>query len=125
MTARIAVLGCALLTLAAAPSALPLARSAGAQAPTGTASYSCPMHPDVTADAPGACPRCGMALVRMDPFDAREYEVDVDTFPAAVPAGGSVGLRLTVREPRTHCVVREFATVHDKRYHLFVISADL
>lgn len=24
--------------------------------------YACPMHPEVSADAPGACPKCGMAL---------------------------------------------------------------
>ncbi len=26
--------------------------------------YSCPMHPDVKASAPGRCPECGMALIR-------------------------------------------------------------
>lgn len=26
--------------------------------------YSCPMHPDVKASAPGRCPECGMALNR-------------------------------------------------------------
>ena len=26
------------------------------------ARYTCPMHPDVRADAPGSCPKCGMAL---------------------------------------------------------------
>jgi len=26
--------------------------------------YSCPMHPDVTSEHPGQCPRCGMNLVR-------------------------------------------------------------
>lgn len=25
--------------------------------------YTCPMHPEVTADAPGSCPKCGMDLV--------------------------------------------------------------
>jgi hypothetical protein len=24
--------------------------------------YSCPMHPDVTSDAPGLCPKCSMKL---------------------------------------------------------------
>lgn len=28
--------------------------------------YTCPMHPEVVADAPGRCPKCGMALVRKD-----------------------------------------------------------
>ena len=26
-------------------------------------SYTCPMHPEVVADKPGKCPKCGMALV--------------------------------------------------------------
>jgi len=25
--------------------------------------YSCPMHPEVTSDKPGKCPKCGMDLV--------------------------------------------------------------
>src|SRR5690349_17317709 len=29
--------------------------------------YTCPMHPDVTSDRPGQCPRCGMALVQRGP----------------------------------------------------------
>ncbi len=47
------------------------ARYAGAQeppqarpVPKGT-KYTCPMHPDIIRDAPGACPRCGMALEPM------------------------------------------------------------
>lgn len=26
--------------------------------------YVCPMHPEVTSDAPGKCPKCGMDLVK-------------------------------------------------------------
>ncbi|MEP6673738.1 MAG: DUF6799 domain-containing protein [Ferruginibacter sp.] len=26
--------------------------------------YTCPMHPEVTSDKPGKCPKCGMALVK-------------------------------------------------------------
>jgi Cu+-exporting ATPase len=25
--------------------------------------YTCPMHPDIVRDAPGSCPKCGMALI--------------------------------------------------------------
>lgn len=26
--------------------------------------YTCPMHPEVTSDKPGSCPKCGMTLVK-------------------------------------------------------------
>jgi hypothetical protein len=109
-------------SIAPAPPAPPV-QLAAAQLPA--TPYSCPMHPDVTSAAPGTCSRCGMTLVRIDPFDAREYEVDAEAEPSAIHAGRSFRLRLTIREPITHAVVRDFAVVHDKRYHLFVISADL
>ena len=41
--------------LSARPSELP-------HAPAGTAEYTCPMHPEIVRDGPGACPICGMAL---------------------------------------------------------------
>jgi hypothetical protein len=28
------------------------------------AAYVCPMHPEVTSDKPGKCPKCGMKLVK-------------------------------------------------------------
>jgi FtsP/CotA-like multicopper oxidase with cupredoxin domain len=31
--------------------------------PGGTVAYFCPMHPEVTSDEPGRCPKCGMKLV--------------------------------------------------------------
>lgn len=34
-----------------------------AAAPEEGTIYTCPMHPDVRRDRPGACPKCGMALV--------------------------------------------------------------
>jgi Cu+-exporting ATPase len=47
-----------------------MASGAGAKAPEAAApaagqaaAYTCPMHPDVKSDKPGACPKCGMALV--------------------------------------------------------------
>lgn len=29
----------------------------------GGTTYTCPMHPEVVADKPGRCPKCGMKLV--------------------------------------------------------------
>ncbi len=33
----------------------------------GPGAYTCPMHPEVRADKPGACPKCGMALELVSP----------------------------------------------------------
>jgi len=33
---------------------------------TGRVVYTCPMHPEVRQDSPGACPKCGMALEPLD-----------------------------------------------------------
>jgi hypothetical protein len=31
-----------------------------------TVKYTCPMHPEVISDTPGACPKCGMTMVIKD-----------------------------------------------------------
>ncbi len=36
----------------------------GKNMPVGSIMYTCPMHPEVTSDKPGKCPKCGMALVK-------------------------------------------------------------
>ena len=109
-----------------------IAAAVGAQAVTVAASqpppppsYICPMHPDVVSRVPGTCPRCGMRLAPADPYDAREFLVHLATAPHAPRAGERTRLRLTVREPRTRAIVRDFVEVHEKIFHLFVISQDL
>ena len=59
------------LTLALTACQKQESRSSTGGAATQTAAsgtlYDCPMHPEVTSSAPGKCPKCGMALVKVVP----------------------------------------------------------
>jgi hypothetical protein len=87
--------------------------------------WFCPMHPDVTAAQPGKCTKCEMQLIAGNPFDTREYQLDLRTSPPAVEPGVPFTMQLTVRHPATGKPVRKFETVHEKQFHLFVISQDM
>jgi hypothetical protein len=34
--------------------------------------YTCPMHPEITSDQPGRCPKCGMKLVPREPAEGKK-----------------------------------------------------
>jgi hypothetical protein len=97
----------------------------GPSLPAGSTAWFCPMHPEVTSTEAGRCRKCGMALVVGDPFDTREYAVDFSTAPSVVKAGVPVTMFLTVRHPGTGAPIRNFEVVHEKRYHLFIVSRDM
>jgi Cu+-exporting ATPase len=62
-----------------------------------TASYTCPMHPDVRQDHPGSCPKCGMTLVPADgdADDSSQMDMQMDNMPTnmAPPAESEDGFR--------------------------------
>ena len=87
--------------------------------------WVCPMHGDYTMDVAGKCPRCGMDLVHAAPFDVRDYNLDFHTVPAAVKPGRKITMFFRFRHPGTGEVVKNFEIVHEKRFHLFVISQDM
>jgi len=86
--------------------------------------FICPMDPDVRSDKPGKCPRCGMQLEAgiQQPV---EYRLKVSASPANLPAGEPVELRFELIDPRTGKRARKFEIVHERLFHLFLVSADL
>jgi len=96
-----------------------------AQNAVDTTAFVCPMHPDYTLDIAGTCPRCGMALVRATPFDVRDYSLDFTTTPALVRAGAKTRWNFAIRHPGTAAPVTSLELVHERPYHLFVISQNM
>lgn len=81
------------------------------------------MDPDIRSAKPGICPRCGMKLVRGLP-EAIEYPVHITTTPAVLAPGEDVQLDFRIADPKTGKTVRDFEIVHDKYFHLFIVSQD-
>jgi len=86
--------------------------------------YVCPMDPDVRSATPGKCPRCGMTLVLGIP-DQIEYPLELGIMPRVPRAGQRVDMTFHVLDPRRGTPVTKFETVHEKIFHLFLVSQDL
>jgi Heavy metal binding domain len=86
--------------------------------------YVCPMDPDVRSSRAGVCPRCGMKLVAGLPEPA-EYRMDLSVTPHLLRARQTVKLGFTVRDPWKGLPVTRFQTLHERLFHLFVVSQDL
>src|SRR2546421_10955396 len=110
------------LLLLAASSALALIQAPAAEEDT---AWVCPMHPDYTMDVAGKCPRCGMELVRAAPFDVRDYQLELRTVPAIVKPGQKTKLLFRISHPGSGETIKKFEVVHERQYHLFVISQDM
>ena len=88
------------------------------------AEFVCPMDRDVRSPRPGNCPRCGMKLVAGLPIPV-EYPMEFRASPAFLPAGADVTLEFRILHPQTGQPVTRFETVHERLFHLFLISQDL
>lgn len=86
--------------------------------------FLCPMDADVRQFQPGTCPRCGMKLVAGLP-DPVEYPVRLTMTPAAPVPGQKVRLRFTILHPKTGLPFPDLELVHERIFHLFLISEDL
>lgn len=93
--------------------------------PTTTSGYICPMHPNEVKSEPGKCSICGMTLVPGDPMATADYALTVTTEPRAVKAGQPTKFHIVVRHPLTGEPVTQYGEVHDKLFHLFIVSRDM
>jgi hypothetical protein len=86
--------------------------------------YVCPMDPDVRSTTPGKCPRCGMTLVLGIPSPV-EYPVRLSLKPPAPRPGDPVELTFQIKDPKSGQPVKQFQLVHEKLFHMFIVSQDL
>ncbi len=94
-------------------------------APSTTSGYICPMHPNEVKAEPGKCSICGMTLVPGDPMATADYVMRVTMAPRAPEPGQAVKFRFAALHPLTGAVVKDFAEVHDRLFHLFIVSRDM
>src|SRR5690242_5202170 len=86
--------------------------------------WVCPMDPDVRSNGPGVCPRCGMKLASGVP-DPVEYHMDLTTTPRALKPGLKTRMQFYIHDPWKDRQVTKFQIVHEKLFHMFVVSQDL
>ena len=120
-----------LLSLAVVPlgaQQVPTEGSAGAPstppAPGGPLDYYCPMDRDVRSDKPGVCPRCGMKLA-FGVQEEIEYPIEVTYDPPVFKAGQKVRITFRIADPVSSKAVKHYEIVHEKLFHMFVVSQDL
>jgi hypothetical protein len=85
--------------------------------------YICPMHKDFRRNSPGKCDICGMTLIP-DLTESREYPVLLSLTPRVPKPNETTRLHFRIEDPDTHEQVKDYTEMHEKLYHLFVVSQD-
>jgi len=98
--------------------------SASSSTSLGPLDYVCPMDADVRSDKAGVCPRCGMTL-RLGIADQSEFPLELITEPAVLRPRQHVRMTFALKNPKTGSVVKHFQIVHEKLFHMFIVSGDL
>jgi hypothetical protein len=90
--------------------------------PAGT-QYTCPMHPQILQDTPGACPLCGMALEPLIATDEPSHELVDFTRRMWISAAAAVPLIILTmggfagkRRSDGHCARPQTRQSHPAQY---------
>jgi len=86
--------------------------------------YVCPMDPDVRSNNPGVCSRCGMKMVSGVPEQV-EFHMDLDITPRPIKPNVPSKLSFLVHDPWKDRIVTNFQVVHERLFHMFIVSEDL
>lgn len=92
------------------------APSSAAEPSKPSAAYVCPMDPEVRAQSPGACPKCGMALEAETPTPSTKTEWTCPMHPEIVrDAPGTCPICGMALEPRAAMVEEENPELADRK----------
>ncbi|PKP75320.1 MAG: copper-translocating P-type ATPase [Alphaproteobacteria bacterium HGW-Alphaproteobacteria-6] len=87
--------------------------------------YTCPMHPEIIRDAPGACPICGMALEPMLPSDEPSEELTDFTRRMWISAAAAVPLVILTMGELVALPVRDWIGHRTAGYLEFVLATPI
>lgn len=87
--------------------------------------YTCPMHLNIRTKTPEKCPKCGMDLISVEPKIAEEFDLKFELSPKLPVPNQPLRIRLSVLNPRNGVLTKQFALMHDRLFHLFLVSQDL
>ncbi len=87
--------------------------------------YTCPMHPEIVQDVPGACPICGMALEPMVPSDEPSEELTDFTRRMWISAAAAVPLVILTMGEMVAFPVRDWIGHHTASYLECVLATPI
>lgn len=93
--------------------------------PQAGAEYTCPMHPEIVSDEPGACPICGMALEPMLPSDEPSEELTDFSRRMWISAAAAVPLVILTMGELVGLPVRDWIGHQLATYVEFVLATPI
>lgn len=87
--------------------------------------YTCPMHPEIIRNAPGACPICGMALEPILPSDEPSEELTDFTRRMWIAAGAAMPLVILAMGAMVGLPVRDWIGHQTANYLEFALASPI